>query len=287
MTARLLSTLLATGLFLAPAAGVTQAADAPVPAPTTVECPPVDITSGVPTVPVGAPSECVYIQAAEGFTEGAEVDPCAPDTNGVAPEMCQSGVGPILGGPADGGFCWKSSDGTSVCASGVNPSGEIVDQGRHFAVTAISLSGVRYEVTAGQMYFGDDGSFSATIGCNQLGGSVTTNSDGTYTVADLFSTKMYCEELAATETTLSEILLGGALTFNQTDAGLVAQNSVGTLELAEAMYDAVPTNGEERANIGGVGATSDLSALLIAIALLGIPALVGAAGLSMGLSRRS
>jgi len=97
---------------------------------------------------------------------------------------------------------------------------------------------------------------------------------------------MYCEELNAAETTFSEILLGGALTFSQTEAGLVAQNSVGTLELAEAMYDAMPINSEERANIDGVGASSDLSALLIAIALLGIPALVGAAGLSAGLSRR-
>jgi hypothetical protein len=136
------------------------------------------------------------------------------------------------------------------------------------------------------MFFGDDGSFSATVGCNQLAGSVTANSDGTYTVADLLSTKMYCEELSAAETTFSAILLGGALTFSQTEAGLVAQNGVGTLELIEAMYDAVPTNGEERANIGGVGASSDLSALLIAIALLGIPALVGAAGLTVGLSRR-
>jgi hypothetical protein len=118
------------------------------------------------------------------------------------------------------------------------------------------------------MYFGDDGSFSATVGCNQIGGSVTANTDGTFTVTDLLSTKMFCEELNAAETTFSEILLGGALTFSQTEAGLVAQNSVGTLELAEAMYDAMPINGEERANIGGVGASSDLSALLIAIALL-------------------
>jgi hypothetical protein len=66
----------------------------------------------------------------------------------------------------------------------------------------------------------------------------------------------------------------------------VAQNSVGTLELIEAMYDSVPTNGEERASIGGDVRSSELSALLIAIALLGIPALVGAAGLSAGLSRR-
>ena len=131
----------------------------------------------------------------------------------------------------------------------------------------------------------DEGVKLGQIG-NQIGGSVTTNSDGTFTVTDLLSTKMFCEELNAAETTFSEILLGGALTFSQTEAGLVAQNSVGTLELAEAMYDAMPTNGEERANIDGVGASSDLSALLIAIALLGIPALVGAAGLSMGLSRR-
>ncbi|NBX58621.1 MAG: hypothetical protein EBT64_09115 [Gammaproteobacteria bacterium] len=98
---------------------------------------------------------------------------------------------------------------------------------------------------------------------------------------------MYCEELAAAEMALSEILLGGALTFSRTDAGLVAQNSVGTIELIEAMYDAVPTNVEERVTIGGELRSSELSGLLIAIALLGIPALVGAAGLSLGLSRRS
>jgi heat shock protein HslJ len=196
--------------------------------------------------------------------------------------MCQSGlpVDPPVGGDA----CWITSDGSTNCP---RTGGEIVPAfGRQFAILAVSLSGVRYEVIAGQMYFGDDGSFSATVGCNQLGGSVTTNSDGTFTVSDLLSTKMYCEELNAAETTLSAILLGGALTFSQTEAGLVAQNSVGTLELAEAMYDVMPINGEERANVGGVGTTSDLSALLIAIALLGVPALVGAAGLSMGLSRR-
>jgi heat shock protein HslJ len=186
--------------------------------------------------------------------------------------------------PVGGDACWITSDGSTNCP---RTGGEIVPAfGRQFAILAVSLSGVRYEVIAGQMYFGDDGSFSATVGCNQLGGSVTTNSDGTFTVSDLLSTKMYCEELNAAETTFSAILLGGALTFSQTEAGLVAQNSVGTLELAEAMYDVMPINGEERANVGGVGTTSDLSALLIAIALLGVPALVGAAGLSMGLSRR-
>jgi heat shock protein HslJ len=177
-----------------------------------------------------------------------------------------------------------TSDGSTNCP---RTGGEIVlAYGRHFAVIAVSLSGVRYEVAAGQMYFGDDGSFSATVGCNQIGGSVTANTDGTFTVTDLLSTKMFCEELSAAETTFSAILLGGALTFSQNGSGLVAQNGVGTLELIEAMYDAVPTNGEERANIDGVGATSDLSALLIAMALFGIPALVGAAGVSVGLSRR-
>jgi len=249
----------------------------PVPASSGVECPPVEVVDGVHVIPEGAPAECVYIQ-----TVDAEY-PCAPDPTGEVPVMCQSGlpVDPPVGGDA----CWITSDGSTNCP---RTGGEVVlTYGRHFAVIAVSLSGVRYEIAAGQMYFGDDGSFSATVGCNQLGGSVTANSDGTFTVADLLSTKMYCEELSAAETTFSEILLGGALTFSRTDTGLVAQNSVGTLELIEAMYDAVPTNGEERANIGGVGASSDLSALLIAIALLGIPALVGAAGLSAGLSRRS
>ena len=275
---RVLTTVLMLGLLIAPGVRPVAAADevTPVPASSGVECPPVEIVNGVPVIPEGAPAECVYIQ-----TVGAE-DPCAPDPTGVVPVMCQSGlpVDPPVGGDA----CWITSDGSTNCP---RTGGEIVPAfGRQFAILAVSLSGVRYEVAVGQMYFGDDGSFSATVGCNQIGGSVTANSDGTYTVTDLLSTKMFCEELNAAETTFSAILLGGALTFSQTEAGLVAENSVGTLELAEAMYDAVPTNGEERANIGGNGATSDLSALLIAIALLGIPSLVGAAGLSLGLSRR-
>jgi len=276
---RVLTAVLMLGLLLAPSVRPAAAADevTPVPASSGVECPPVEVVDGVPVIPEGAPADCVYIQ-----TVGAE-DPCAPDATGEVPVMCQSGL--PVDPPVGGGACWITSDGSTNCP---RTGGEIVPSfGRHFALLAVSLSGVRYEVAAGQMFFGDDGNFSATVGCNQLGGSVTANSDGTYTVADLLSTKMYCEELNAAETTFSEILLGGALTFSRTEAGLVAQNSVGTLELIEAMYDAVPLNGEERASIGGVGATSDLSALLIAIALLGIPALVGAAGLSAGLSRRS
>jgi len=276
---RVLTAVLMLGLLIAPSVRPAAAADevTPVPASSGVECPPVEVVDGVHVIPEGAPAECVYIQ-----TVDAE-DPCAPDPTGEVPVMCQSGL--PVDPPVGGGACWVTSDGSTNCP---RTGGEVVlTYGRHFAVIAVSLSGVRYEVAAGQMYFGDDGSFSATVGCNQLGGSVAANSDGTYTVADLLSTKMYCEELSAAETTFSEILLGGALTFSRTDTGLVAQNGVGTLELIEAMYDAVPLNGEERASIGGVGATSDLSALLIAIALLGIPALVGAAGLSLGLSRRS
>ena len=275
---RVLTAVLMLGLLIAPSVRPVAAADevTPVPAASGVECPPVEIINGVPVIPEGAPADCAYIQ-----TVGPE-DPCAPDATGEVPVMCQSGlpVGPPVGGDA----CWITSDGSTNCP---RTGGEIpLDYGRHFAVIAVSLSGVRYEVAAGAMSFGYDGSFSATVGCNQLGGSVTAFSDGTYAVADLLSTKMYCEELSATETTFTEILLGGALTFSRTDAGLVAQNSVGTLELIEAMYDAVPTNGEERVTIGGDVRSSELSALLIAIALLGIPALVGAAGLSMGLSRR-
>ena len=276
---RVLTAVLMLGLLIAPSVRPAAAADevTPVPASSGVECPPVEYVDGVPVIPEGAPADCAYIQ-----TVGPE-DPCAPDATGEVPVMCQSGlpVDPPVGGDA----CWITSDGSTNCP---RTGGEILPSfGRHFALLAVSLSGVRYEVAAGQMFFGDDGNFSATVGCNQLGGSVTANSDGTYTVADLLSTKMYCEELSAAETTFTEILLGGALTFSQTEAGLVAQNSVGTLELIEAMYDAVPLNGEERASIGGARPTSDLSALLIAIALLGIPALVGAAGLSAGLSRRS
>ncbi len=275
---RVLTAVLMLGLLIAPSVRPVAAADevTPVPASSGVECPAVEYVDGVPVIPEGAPAECVYIQ-----TVGTE-DPCAPDATGAVPVMCQSGlpVDPPVGGDA----CWITSDGSTNCP---RTGGEIVlAYGRHFAVIAVSLSGVRYEVAAGQMYLGDDGSFSATVGCNQLAGSVTVDSDGTYTVTDLISTKMFCEELNAAETTFSEILLGGALTFSRTDTGLVAQNGVGTIELIEAMYDAVPTNGEDRANIDGVGASSDLSALLIAMALFGIPALVGAAGVSVGLTRR-
>ena len=275
---RVLTAVLMVGLLIAPGVRPVAAADevTPVPASSGVECPPVEYVDGVPVIPEGAPADCAYIQTV------SPEDPCAPDATGAVPEMCQTGL--PVDPPVSGEVCWITSDGSTNCP---RTGGEIAPTlGRHFALVAVSLSGVRYEVAAGQMYFGDDGSFSATVGCNQLAGSVTTNSDGTYTVADLLSTKMYCEELSAAETTFSEILLGGALTFSRTDTGLVAQNSVGTLELIEAMYDAVPANGEERATIGGDVRSSELSALLIAIALLGIPALVGAAGLSMGLSRR-
>jgi heat shock protein HslJ len=278
---RVLTTLLMLGVLFAPGARPAVAADEVTPAPVSsgVECPAAEIVDGVVVAPEGAPAECVYIQT---VTPGTE-DPCAPDATGVVPEMCQGGLPVDL--PKDDVACWISSDGSTNCP---RTGGEIVPTiGRHFAIVAVSLSEVRYEVIAGQMYLGDDGSFSATIGCNQFGGSVTTNSDGTFTVGDLVSTKMYCEELAATESTLSEILLGGALTFTQSDAGLVAQNSVGTLELLEAMYDAVATGPEERVTLTAGGTASDLSALLIAIALLGAPALVGAAGLSLGLSRRN
>lgn len=275
---RVVTAALMLGLLLAPSVRSVAAADetAPVPAPFGVECPPVEVVNGVNVIPEGAPAECVYIQ-----TIGVE-DPCAPDAAGVVPEMCQSGlpVDPPVGGDA----CWISSDGSTNCP---RTDGEIAPTfGRHFAIIAITADGVRYELVAGQMFFGSDGSFSASVGCNQIGGHVTANSDGTYTVADLLSTKMYCEELAAAETALGEILLGGALTLTSDDTGLVAGNSVGTLELAEAMYDIVLAAGEERATIGEGGTTSGLSALLLAVALLGIPSLVGAAGLSVGLSRR-
>lgn len=276
---RVFTAALALALLLAPGARVVAAADeeSPVPVMLSVECPPIEYVDGVPVIPEGAPADCAYIQ-----TVGPE-DPCTPDATGAFPEMCQSGL--PVDPPVGGDSCWVTSDGSTNCP---RTGGEITQSfGRHFALVAVSLSGVRYEVAAGQMFFGDDGSFSATVGCNQLAGSVTINSDGTYTVADLLSTKMYCEELSAAETTFSEILRGGALTFTRIDSGLVAQNSVGTLELIEAMYDAVPTTGEARVTLGGDARSSDLSALLIAIALLGIPALVGAAGLSMGLSRRS
>jgi heat shock protein HslJ len=196
--------------------------------------------------------------------------------------MCQSVPVPV-DLPIGGDSCWITSDGSTNCPR----TGEEITPtfGRHFAILAVSVNGVRYEVVAGHMYFGGDGSFSATIGCNQFGGSVTTNSDGTYTVSDLISTKMYCQDLADTEASLSEVLLGGALTLGQMDSGLVAKNGIGSIELAEAMYDVVLTNEEARTNLGD-GGSSELHALIIAIALLFTPALVGAAGLSMGLSRR-
>ena len=275
---RVLTAALMLGLLIAPSVRPVMATDevAPVPVSSTVGCPPVEIVDGVAVIPEGAPAECVYIQ-----TVGVE-DPCAPDATGAVPVMCQSGlpVDPPVGGDA----CWITSDGSTNCP---RTGGEITPSfGRHFAILAVSLSGVRYEVIAGQMYLGGDGSFSATVGCNQLGGTAATNSDGSFTVTELISTKMYCEELNAAETALSEILLGGVLAFNQSDTGLVAQNAVGTIELAEAMYDVVLTTEDVRANSGGISSPSELSALLIAIALLFVPALVGAAGLSVGLSRR-
>ncbi|MFM9166479.1 MAG: META domain-containing protein, partial [Candidatus Limnocylindrus sp.] len=210
---RVLAAVLMLGLLIAPSVRPVAAADevTPGPASSGVECPAVEYVDGVPVIPEGAPAECVYIQ-----TVGAE-DPCAPDATGAVPVMCQSGL--PVDPPVGGDSCWITSDGSTNCP---RTGGEITPSfGRHFAILAVSLSGVRYEVIAGQMYLGDV-SFSATVGCNQLGGTATTDSDGSFTVTELISTKMYCEELNAAETALSAILLGGALTLSQTDAGLVA-----------------------------------------------------------------
>lgn len=284
--ARFVISALMLGLLLAPQARPVVAADevAPVPAALpapsvlSVECPPPAPESGAPATSEGAPVVCLTVQS------GGGEDPCAPDATGAVPEMCQSQPIPI-DLPVGGDACWITPDGSTNCAR--TDGGPELSFGRHFAIAAVSLSGARYEFYGAQMSFGSDGTFSASIGCNQIGGSVLIQEDGSFTVSELRSTKMYCDDLAAAESALIEILNGGTLTFAQGDTGLVAQNAVGSIELIEAMYDALPTDGDVRAVNFAAGESSGLNALLVALVVLGIPTLVGAAGISTGLSRRS
>lgn len=256
---RWVSGLLMLGLLLASSAAPVLAADEVNPEPVllAVECPAVEYVDGVPVIPEGAPAECMYIQ------QIPEVEPT----------------------PVDSGSCWVDSDGGSNCA----PGGEeiLAAPGRYFSIISVSLSGVRFELAAGQMFVGSDGSFSATVGCNQMAGTVSTDSNGDITVADLASTMMYCEELSAAEDALGAVLTGGTLVFSDNSL-LMASNETGTLELAEFMYDTVALETEKWVGVlsGADGGSSSPSAITLALILLGLPALVGAGALTIGLSRR-
>lgn len=261
-----ISGLLMLGLFLASSAAPVLAADEVNPEPVllTVECPAVEYVDGVPVIPEGAPAECAYIQ------QIPEDEPKLPEEEPI---------------PVDSVSCWVSSDGGTNCARG----GEeiMAAPGRYFSIISVSLSGVRFELAAGQMFVGADGFFSATVGCNQMAGTVSTDSNGNMTVADLASTKMYCEELSAAEDALGAVLTGGTLVFSDNSL-LMASNETGTLELAEFMYDTVALETEKWVGVlsGADGGSSSPSAITIALILFGFPALVGAGALTIGLSRR-
>jgi heat shock protein HslJ len=254
-----ISGLFMLGLFLASSAVPVVAADEVNPEPVllAVECPAVEYVDGVPVIPEGAPAECMYIQQ-------------LPEEEPI---------------PVDSGNCWVSSDGSTNCARG----GEeiMATPGRYFSIISISLSGVRFELTSGQMFVGADGFFSATVGCNQMTGTASTDSNGSITVAALTSTEMYCEELSAAEDALGAVLTGGALVFSD-NSPFIASNETGTLELAEFMYDTVSLETEKWVGVlsGADGGSSSPSAIAIALILFGFPALVGAGALTIGLSRR-
>jgi hypothetical protein len=60
--------------------------------PEAVDCPApnVDPATGLITIPEGAPADCMYPTAAIPGGDGTSADPCAPDENGIVPELCQS-----------------------------------------------------------------------------------------------------------------------------------------------------------------------------------------------------
>ena len=138
-------------------------------------------------------------------------DPCAPGEDGVAPEMCQSGVAfPEMGG------LFFSATFTQL-------------------VTAGELSRALFNVESGSITF-SNGELSATVGCNNVFGAAELTlgdfSAGTPStlvlVGPLASTKMYCDGLIEAEAALISILEGEFLSL--VDDGITSSNGIIRIE---------------------------------------------------------
>lgn len=261
---RLLAALLLAAT-LAPSA-VFALDEAPLPDPVplpAISCPAPEIgPDGVIVVPADAPADCAYISAVPGMESGC----IPPESIGSDPADGMAPVCPSVIAPGPDGSCSVSSDGTSTCDDILVPA---LPEGTRYELRAITLAdGLRLEIERGYLLVAD-GAFTASIGCNTIGG-VALEEQGHIRFDSVFSTEMYCMELAETEAALMSLLATGVLHLDPAAAPMTLSNPAGTIELASvtgsAAETATPANG------------------WVAVLLLLIPALAGACALAIGLA---
>jgi heat shock protein HslJ len=233
---RLLAALLLAAILAPSTAFALDATPLPVPLPA-IACPAPEIgPDGVMVVPPDAPADCAYLSGLPGIETGC----IPPESIGSDPFDSTTPVCPSVIAPGPDGSCSVSSDGTSTCDD-PGPT-DLPPTGLHFTITAIALSGVRYELTAGEMTIGRDGTFSATLGCNRFVGSSTGDADSFTVIGPLAQTKMYCPELMDAEAAFATILGAGPLRFTTNAAPLlvVSESGIGSLELVDSLTDGEP-----------------------------------------------
>jgi heat shock protein HslJ len=235
---RLLVALLLAATLAPSTAFALDETPLPVPLPA-IACPAPEIgPDGVVVVPPDAPADCAYLSGLPGIETGC----IPPESIGSDPDLGALPVCMFVPASGPDGSCVVASDGTSTCDD-PGPT-DLPQTGRHFAITAVNLSGVGYELmNTGALHIGADGSLRATIGCNEFRGRVEVTDDGGFAVVGpLAQTKMFCPDLMEIEQLFSDILLDGRLTVDRSGAQLIAWDGFGTLALIEVMQDQGPTD---------------------------------------------
>ena len=156
---------------------------------------------------------------------------------------------------------------------GVNPGGSgFAPDGSGAPILSIESNGATYEVGGGTFSLGG-GEIYASVGCNSIGGSAELEGDRIVLSGELRSTLMYCEGLMDAEAALNAVLRGENLRFS---GAYTVSSDAGSFTIAPTLCCPAPGPGPT--------APSDPWGLAIAIALLLLPALVGAEGVRRGLS---
>ena len=100
----------------------------------------------------------------------------------------------------------KQGDGLSLTSKTWEWEHTLINDGRRITPAKAGA----FKVT-----FGEDGRFTATTDCNQMGGSYKAE-DGRLEISDMFSTKMYCE--GSQESTFAQFV-GDSTQYHFTDDG--------------------------------------------------------------------
>ena len=156
---------------------------------------------------------------------------------------------------------------------GVNPDGNGFAPDESGApILSVEAAGAAYQIAGGSFSLGG-GEIRASVGCNNISGSAERSGDEIVITGELRSTLMYCEGLMDAEAALAAVLHGANLRFS---GAYTVSSDAGSFTIAPTLCCPAPRPGP--------GAPSDPAGMAIAIALLFLPAIVGAEGIRRGLS---